>query len=468
VRYELIQPDPEEPGQGLAALPEPSPGDLFLDFESDPWALEGGLEFLVGTVAETDGRAVYAARWAHTREEEKRAFEELVDTIVARREAHPGTHVYHYGGYEAGAIKRLMGRYATREDEVDQLLRGGVLVDLFGVVRQGVGSRRVVPLTGREDLHAQRGAEDPPGFALVEYEKWLEHPDQQSILDGLAAYNRDDCVSTWMMRTWLEGLRKEAEAAFGVELARPKAEDGAPTEEGAAQLEETRRRVEALTKDVPADVAQRTKEQHARWILAQLLDWHRREAKPQWWLHFTLMKAPIEELVAASDAIGELRFDRQVGTVDQSILYRYRHDPEQEHKFHEGDGPYDPATGHSAGTVWAVDPAAGTIDLKRGKRRRAAPQGARPRPIETKTLREALGRVADAVLAKGIDGKGPTGPPATCSSAGRRGPQHGTRRHAGAARRRRWTPAPPGLALHDGCLAVQGPRARARPTWAPG
>ena len=104
---------------------EPSPGDLFLDFESDPWATEDGLEFLVGTVSEADGAPVYNAVVVPTRaEEEKRAFEQLIDTIEARRATHPGAHVYHYGAYEATAIRRLMGRYATREDEVDGLLRG--------------------------------------------------------------------------------------------------------------------------------------------------------------------------------------------------------------------------------------------------------------------------------------------------------------------------------------------------------
>ncbi len=305
-----------------------------------------------------------------------------------------------------------MGRYATREDEVDRFLRGGVLVDLFSIVRQGVRvSQESYSLKKVEKLYMpqREGPKTRPGFALVEYEKWMEHPDQQSILDGLAAYNRDDCVSTWMMRTWLEGLRTEAEAAFGIALGRPEPEEAEPSDELAAQIEETRKRVEALTKDVPADVALRTKEQHARWILAQLLDWHRREAKPQWWLHFSLLNAPVEDLVASSDAIGELRFDREVGTVDQSILYRYRHDPEQEHKFHEGDAPYDPATGKSAGTVWAVDPAAGTIDLKRGKRSDAPhPAALIPGPpLRTNVLRDALRRVADAVIEGGIDGNGP-------------------------------------------------------------
>src|SRR5204863_543895 len=57
--YELIPPDPELPGRGLAALPEPSRLDMFFDIEADPWALEDGLEYLLGWV-ETDTReAVY-------------------------------------------------------------------------------------------------------------------------------------------------------------------------------------------------------------------------------------------------------------------------------------------------------------------------------------------------------------------------------------------------------------------------
>ena len=254
VRYELIPPDPVEPGQGLAALPEPSPKDLFLDFESDPWVFEGGLEYLVGTVEESGGAPVYTALWAHTREEEKRAFERLVDTIVERLEADPAMHVYHYGAYESGAIKRLMGRFATREEEVDRLLRGGVLVDLYNVVRQGVRvSEESYSLKKVEKLYMplREGPVTRPGFALVEYEKWMETRDPR-ILDNLAAYNRDDCVSTWMLRAWLEGLRKEAETTLRRRrsaVRRPEA--GEPGEELAAQVEETRRRVDALTRDCP-------------------------------------------------------------------------------------------------------------------------------------------------------------------------------------------------------------------------
>ena len=51
---------------------------------------------------------------------------------------HPGMHVYHYAAYEPTALKRLAARHATREAEVDVLLRGGRLVDLYAVVRRAM------------------------------------------------------------------------------------------------------------------------------------------------------------------------------------------------------------------------------------------------------------------------------------------------------------------------------------------
>jgi uncharacterized protein len=136
--FDLIQPDPDDPGRGLAALPEPSPWDLFFDIEADPWATDVGLEYLLGVVHEVDGSPEYLDIWATSQEEEKAAFERFIRLVIDRLDAHPEMHVYHYGGYESGAIKRLMQRHSTCVDEVDRLLRGEVLVDLLNVVRQGV------------------------------------------------------------------------------------------------------------------------------------------------------------------------------------------------------------------------------------------------------------------------------------------------------------------------------------------
>ena len=124
---------------GLARLPEPSAGDVFFDLEGDSYVGEAGLEYLFGYVACDDqGTAQYTACWALNREEEKQAFEEFVDGVIARWQQYPDMHIYHFAPYEPAALKRLMGRYATREEEIDRMLRAGLLVDLHGVVRGGV------------------------------------------------------------------------------------------------------------------------------------------------------------------------------------------------------------------------------------------------------------------------------------------------------------------------------------------
>ncbi len=142
--HELLEVEAE---RGFLRLPAPSPGDVFLDLEGDPFVGEGGLEYLFGTVAPGVGAApgdlfggvpVYRARWALDRASERAAFEEWIDDLMARRERHPDLHVYHFAPYEPGALKRLMGRYATRESEVDELLRSETFVDLLAIVRQSL------------------------------------------------------------------------------------------------------------------------------------------------------------------------------------------------------------------------------------------------------------------------------------------------------------------------------------------
>jgi uncharacterized protein len=137
--HELLEPI--EPEKGLAKLPPPSPADLFLDFESAPYALEQGLEYLIGVVTvteEAEATPPYQAIWALDRASEKKAFEEFMSWTMARWRASPDMHVYHYAPYEQTAIKRLAGRHSCYVDEVDLLLRGAIFVDLYQVVRQGL------------------------------------------------------------------------------------------------------------------------------------------------------------------------------------------------------------------------------------------------------------------------------------------------------------------------------------------
>src|SRR5207302_4964174 len=172
-----VDPLPLETDRGFTLMPEPSPGDVWLDLEGDPYyEASGGLEYLLGLVA--DGS--YEAIWAGDRDGEKRAFEELIDLIVDRRQRFPAMHVYHYGHYERTALSRLMGEHATREEEMDDLLRGEVLVDLFQVVRQAVRiSQPSYSIKAVEELYDFRRTADVHGGAesAVLFERWTETGD---------------------------------------------------------------------------------------------------------------------------------------------------------------------------------------------------------------------------------------------------------------------------------------------------
>src|SRR5262245_32862079 len=367
LRYELIPPSDDVPGRGFAALPEPSPLDVFFDIEADPWAVDDGLEYLLGWAEVVDGELVYHAIWAHNRTEEKAAFEQFVDLVQERYARDPTMHVYHYGGYESGALKRLMQRHATREDEVDGLLRGKTLVNLYdhvirSAIRASVESYSIKKIE-KFYLADREGGITDAGFSVVEYERWMETQDPE-ILDAIAAYNRDDCLSTAGLRDWLEERRLEAAPLFpDGNVPRPEAGDPEPPADLAASQAETRAREDRLRAGVPADRADRDDEQQGRWLLAGLLDWHRREAKPQWWDHFRLMEASLDDLIADGAALGGLEFVEDLGPMARSRVHRYRFDPSQETKLHVGKSPIDPATGDGAGETVGLRPVDRTDDL---------------------------------------------------------------------------------------------------------
>ena len=295
VLHELL---PLERDRGLALLPAPSPGDLFLDLEADPYVDEGGLEYLFGWVTadaapagllplET-GAPAYASCWALDRASEKRGFEAVVDRIMEQWSRDPNMHVYHYGAYEPGALKRLMGRYATREAEVDKMLRGGRIVDLHVIVKQSLRAsveeysiKKMEPLYGFErgqPLEEARGA-----LRLIERSLELGAAVDPAGEHGrvVEAYNRDDCLSALALRDWLEKRRAEVESG-GVGIPRPVQLPGDPNERISEREQRARELSERLCAGVPEDPAQRTDEHKALQLLANVLDWHRREEKAPW------------------------------------------------------------------------------------------------------------------------------------------------------------------------------------------
>ncbi len=301
---------------GFCRLPEPTPHDLFLDFEGDPFVGENGLQYLTGLASrDAAGAPTYERHWALNREEEKKNFEWLIDRITLQKQTNPKMHVYHFGAYEPGAMKRLMGMYATREDQLDRILRAGTLVDLHQIFKQAL--RAGVEEYSLKKLEAfyQFERTIPPDQSRAAM-RFIEHRLElgrtipvipNEIRAAMEGYNREDCVSTLQLQAWLESQRL-ALINQGMLIPRFVNRDEAPSED----LDERQKRIAALvarlTAGIPADELERTGEQRAGWLLAQLLDWHRRENKVEFWERYRLRELDDEALLDERAGIGNLQF----------------------------------------------------------------------------------------------------------------------------------------------------------------
>ena len=299
--YRLLQPQPEA---GFALLPDPSPGDLFFDFEGNPfWDAQGWLEYLWG-ILDVDGN--FTPLHAHDHATERLAFERFVDLVHERLARDPTMHVYHYAAYEITALRRLMGRYGTRERELDDLLRRDVFVDLLRVVRNGLRASR--PGYGLKEMEAfldfERQAEiKEGGTSIVIFEQWMQTRDQ-ALLDQIDAYNREDCIATRLLRDWLLERRAEALERFGP-FPLPEPVESKPIPEEKAERAELR----AQLLDAGEELA------------AQLLDYHDRERKPVWWAFFDRIEMTPAELVEDAESIGRLELVSGPEPVKKSQAY---------------------------------------------------------------------------------------------------------------------------------------------------
>ena len=401
-------------GLGLTRLPEPSAGDLFLDLEGDPYVGERGLEYLFGLVSlDAEGAPVYVCEWATGPAEERAAFERLIDTLLIHQERDPGLHVFHYGAYEPAALKRLMGAYATREREVDQLLRVGRFVDLLGVVRQAL--RASVEHYSIKDLEAFYGfardtALKQASHARADAERALELGMTEAIDETtrgtIEGYNRDDCVSALRLRDWLETLRAELEGR-GTPVPRPAPNDGAPAPELDEREIRARELGARLTFGIPEDPAARTAEQRSLVLLANLLEWHRREEKAPWWEYYRLFELSDEELMDEKAGIAGLSFVATVAGTKRCPVERYAF-PAQDTSVRPDDELHARDIG-KVGEVVALDSIDRTVDVRRtaasAEHRLSA--AFEHKVISGKTQADALDRLGEWVATQGVDAPGP-------------------------------------------------------------
>ncbi|MBZ0137024.1 MAG: TM0106 family RecB-like putative nuclease [Planctomycetes bacterium] len=344
--YRAVPPSLEDPRRGLALLPPASKLDVYFDMEGYP-LIEGGLEYLFGAVTVEKGKPVFRDWWGHDAQGERAAFEGFVDWAHARWKSDPKMHIYHYAPYEVTALRRLAGQYGTREDEVDDLLRNDIFVDLYTVVRGGlrVGTRSY-SLKALEPLYRgpREGDVTSAMDSILQYERWMssgEPPDcnKSPLLNEIRNYNKDDCESTWQLAEWLRERQTELAVAWI-----PSGSAEGKKEEDRPLGEDTIRRRELsleMLSEIPELVEEDDEDDEDKWrlqeLLAQLVEFHRREDKPMWWARFERHAMSHHELAEDLDCLGALKHDGKPAIPEKrSFLFTYDFDPEQDTKMAEG------------------------------------------------------------------------------------------------------------------------------------
>ncbi|MFZ0508514.1 MAG: TM0106 family RecB-like putative nuclease [Methylocella sp.] len=394
--FELL---PRSRGRGFAMLPAPDDGDLFFDMEGDPLAGDG-LEYLFGIY----GRLAAAKEpefrpiWAHSPAEEKAAFEGAMRLFVDQVARHPGAHIYHYAAYEPTALKRLAMRYATMEAELDQLLRERRFVDLYRAVVQSLrASTETYSIKDLEVLygHERTGDVTTASDSIVEYERWWLTKDN-AILDSIAHYNKDDCVSTAQLRDWLEVLRPPG---VNLEIVDDTAAEKREQSAARAQLEARKQALAASVRACGHGDAR------VRDLVAELLWFHQRSQKPRWWALFERQAWSEDELVDDAESLGGLQLDTRTPTVQvkKSLDTAYVFPP-QDTKLKVGDTPRIAETLGYPGSIVEISAEDGRVVLRRGMKSGAMPErfSLVPAPINLQTVPDAVIAFADR-FARGPD-----------------------------------------------------------------
>ncbi len=295
--FEAIAPG-EDPvyGRGLEQLPEPDEGDLFLDFEGDPfWSPASDLLFMAGLWLHEAGEWRYRSWWAHDLDAQREMVEDLVALFYERRERYPRSHLYHYNHTERSAIERLVDG-AVAQSRVDALKYSGYFVDLYPIVRNAftVGAESYSLKSLEKLVGFTRATEIQRGTgAVVEYERWMASRDPVAIAN-IEAYNRDDVVATKALRDWVVAQRPAALAWREAQFARENANE---------ELDGLRA---ALATFAVADP------DSPEALLGHLLSyWSREKAAAEMPLRATL-RSSAEAAIDALGAIGGLRYEGEV------------------------------------------------------------------------------------------------------------------------------------------------------------
>ena len=311
-------------GKGFYRMPLANDQDIFFDLEGDPTA-EGGHEYLFGYIL----RGEFTAVWSTDPDEEKQKFQEIMEFFKDHLLANPAAHIYHYNHYETTALKRMTLKYDVCADILDFLLRNESFIDLYPVVRESIiTSEKGLSIKDLEIFYMpHRTAQVTSGADSVDmFLKWKVNKDPQ-ILHDIGEYNKEDCVSTELLRNWLFELQRQWQEQDNIEDFQFHTQPN-PHPFHTEYDEEYVTTHRGVHEQTAAD-------EYCRNLIADALEYHRREQKSEWWRFFAKEKFDYIELLEDMECIGDLRKITNLRGQDNRTYIEYQY-PIQEFKIKEG------------------------------------------------------------------------------------------------------------------------------------
>ncbi len=386
-KYQIIS---QSRGKGFERISKINPGDLFFDMEGDP-LYPDGLEYLFGVYYKENNKEIFKTYWAHDHEEEKEAFVSFMDFVRAHLKKYPNAYIYHYNHYETTALKRLSCRYGVYEDQLDNLLRKKKFIDLYMVVRESIRtSEPGYSIKNLEVFYMDKRANTVATAAdsIVVYNKWRE-TGEEKLLKEIADYNEIDCKSTYLLRNWLITLKPEDTSWF----------EGLGDNENPEEVKEEKKDWEKQYDEYKNKLENLYLENEEK-NLMYLLEFHNREAKPQWWNIFDRQNKYESEIIEDVECLGGLKLIGEPQQEKRSLVYIYEY-PEQETKLKKGSSIFNTETVEQVGSVIDIDEVKRHVKIKRGMAKEKLPQmlSVGPGgPIDSKLLRSAVYRFADKMI----------------------------------------------------------------------
>jgi uncharacterized protein len=219
----------------LENIPDPSPGDIFFDFEGDPtyqeFARDGsalgslsqgddsvwfGIEYLFGLwgtgLNPAGADTSFLPLWAESFDEERNVLDAFLDLLEARFRDFPDMHVFHYAPYERTRLTALAKRHRVDSPTLQALLDHH-LMDLYPVVMKGLkiglasyGLKALEALYFDRDTRTGIAGGGESVVAFSDYKLALSYGDSEAadlLKNSILHYNRIDCLSTEALRDWL-------------------------------------------------------------------------------------------------------------------------------------------------------------------------------------------------------------------------------------------------------------------------